>query len=411
MMSVAATKTWVSRWLEPAPDSMIGRMREQGRSPWLALINIVWSGWVFSGAVFTPGGMTVWLSIAWSYPVFLLIYALLQVRPTREGGFYVAAFVILACINMPFNAAAWSYGVFACAFVPWINLRRGALACIVRMLFPLVPLIVTAIALEWPWGVMATMVAICLFVGLSSLMGQISVRKNLAERMSMREVRRLAASAERERIGRDLHDLLGHTLSLITLKLELSRKLFDHDAEAAKSELAEAEQVARKALAEVRAAVTGIRATGFAGELASAGLLLRASGVTLTAADMPLLPAAVDDTLALALREAVTNIHRHAYASHARVDVKLTDSHVHMRVRDDGRGGVDAHGNGLNGMRERVEGLGGTLAIDSGRDHGTDLRIAIPLPAAAVADDAQKGASANKALPVSTLERHAGSHA
>jgi two-component system sensor histidine kinase DesK len=410
MMSVAAAKTWVSRWLEPAPDSMIGRMREQGRSPWLALINIVWSGWVFAGVMFAPGGMAAWLSIAFSYPVFLLIYALLQVRPTREGSWYVACLVILACINIPFNSTAWSYGVFACAFVPWIDLRRGPLACIARMLFLLGPLVVTAIALRWPWEAMATMVAICLFVGLSSMMGQISVRKNLAERMSMREVRRLAANAERERIGRDLHDLLGHTLSLITLKLELSRKLFDHDAEAAKSELAEAEQVARKALAEVRAAVTGIRATGFAGELASAGLLLRASGVTLTSADMPALPAAVDETLALALREAVTNIHRHAHASYARVEVKLTEGHVHMRVRDDGRGGVDAHGNGLNGMRERVEDLGGTVVIDSGRERGTEVRIAIPMPTPTV-DDVHKDVSAHKPSPGSALERRAGSHA
>src|SRR3546814_5511333 len=73
------------------------------------------------------------------------------------------------------------------------------------------------------------------------------------------EVRRLAATAERERIGRDLHDLLGHTLSLITLKLELSRKLFDRDPAAARTEIAEAEKVARHALAEVRSAVTGIR--------------------------------------------------------------------------------------------------------------------------------------------------------
>ena len=133
-------------------------------------------------------------------------------------------------------------------------------------------------------------------------------------------MRRLAATAERERIGRDLHDLLGHTLSLITLKLELSRKLFDRDLEAARREVAEAENVARHALAEVRSAVTGIRATDLAAELASARLLLessrRAAGLRAPPAD---LPEDVERGLALVLREAATNIARHAEARAATI--------------------------------------------------------------------------------------------
>ena len=255
--------------------------------------------------------------------------------------------------------------------------------------------------LGWPWEIMAILVGICTSSGFGGLMGRVSGMKRAAERMSRDEVRRLAANAERERIGRDLHDLLGHTLSLITLKLELSRKLFDRDPQRARAELGEAEEVARHALTEVRAAVTGIRATGMAGELASARLLLQTAGVVLEADAVPLLPDAVDDALAWVLREAVTNIHRHARASRASVAVTQVDGHARMRVCDDGRGGIADHGNGLKGMHERVGALGGKLHIRSLPGEGTELEVDIPLPAAepepAGADQARGPASVRTA--------------
>lgn len=273
---------------------------------------------------------------------------------------------------------------FCVRVYPWYSLRWNTenriSQTVARLAIVVAALLVVAVSLRWPWQQMAIIFGICIAAGASSLVASISARKNQEQRLSAEEVRRLAANAERERIGRDLHDLLGHTLSLITLKLELSRKLFDNDSERARRELGEAEGVARHALAEVRAAVTGIRATGLAGELASARLLLRTSDVAFEVGDMPVLPDAVDDTLAMVLREAVTNIHRHARATHASVDVKVIDGYALMRVRDDGRGGVKASGNGLNGMRERVRTVGGSLRINSLPFKGTELDINIPMP-------------------------------
>jgi two-component system sensor histidine kinase DesK len=252
------------------------------------------------------------------------------------------------------------------------------------------------------------MVAVSTSAGFGGLMSRVNGMKNATERMSRNEVRRLAVSAERERIGRDLHDLLGHTLSLITLKLELSRKLFDRDPEQSRHELCEAEDVARHALAEVRAAVTGIRATGLVGELASARLMLRTSEVALESTDMPSLPAIVDDALAMVLREAATNIHRHAHASHASVNVEVTDGRVHMHIRDDGHGGVNEAGNGVAGMRERVASLGGSMRIRSLPDAGTELAIDVPLkePGEAAVDGQIATPHHGAALP-----HHAGSSA
>src|ERR1051325_4616685 len=120
-----------------------------------------------------------------------------------------------------------------------------------------------------------------ILLAVSALYTAYTGQQQMALRRSNDEVMRLATLAERERIGRDLHDLLGHTLSLITLKSELANKLFERDPSAARREIADVERVARDALAQVRHAVTGIRAAGLAAELASAKLLLESNGVRL----------------------------------------------------------------------------------------------------------------------------------
>ena len=220
-----------------------------------------------------------------------------------------------------------------------------------------------------------------MIIGLIVNVERASSEKDAALRLSHEEVRRLAATAERERIGRDLHDLLGHTLSLVTLKMELSRKLFERDPQRARSELAEAEQIARDALAQVRSAVTGFRAADMAAELASAHLLLESSRVHLRHSPPPPMPPWIEAGLAMVLREAVTNIARHAQAGEAMVSLRVEDDAVLLEVADDGRGGVSANGNGLAGMRERVAALGGTLDIVSPRGQGTRLTVRVPLGA------------------------------
>ena len=241
------------------------------------------------------------------------------------------------------------------------------------------------VALAWwigyPRSLLVIIPVTVLAVSIITAVEHMSKEKDAALRLSHDEVRRLAATAERERIGRDLHDLLGHTLSLITLKLELSRKLFDRDTEAARREIEEAEKVARHALAEVRSAVTGIRATDIAAELASARLLLESSQIRFDYDRPPAdLPGDIERGLSLILREAVTNIARHAAASSARIEMVRERGSMCMLISDNGRGGIDQDGNGLCGMRERIRVLGGTLTIESSRGQGTRLRVVVPVP-------------------------------
>ena len=173
--------------------------------------------------------------------------------------------------------------------------------------------------------------------------------------------------------------------------------------------MADVARVAREALSQVRSAVSGIRAAAMAAELASARLLLEAAGVQMEYWHDPQdLSADVETCLALVLREAVTNIQRHARANRAEVTVIVGTERVVMRIRDDGRGGVNERGNGLTGMRERIVARGGTLEIDSPRERGTSIEVSLPLPTPAVPKSAaaeDKPSFANVTmLPV----RHAG---
>src|SRR3546814_7282409 len=162
-----------------------------------------------------------------------------------------------------------------------MHCTQSTFVCIGLLLLAIVLFRAAAVWIGYPWQSVAWTPVMTRVIGLVVNVERATKEHDAEIRSSHDGVRRLAGTAERERIGRDLHDLLGHTLSLITLKLELSRKLFDRDPAASKRELEDAEAVARHALAEVRSAVTGIRAADLAAELASARLMLESSRVHL----------------------------------------------------------------------------------------------------------------------------------
>ena len=367
---------------KPAPDSLVQQHYRPGKSRWLMAFNLMWSLWVFGDAVFDPVLSVEWrVATAISFPLFLLLYALVHLRPKRELCWYALSMAVLGWLVMPFNhSGGTSYIIFSCAYLAFDGTVRQALAAIVGILalFAL-----EAILLAWPWQVIAMMAAIAASVGGGNVAFRVTWKREADLRLSHEEVRKLAATAERERIGRDLHDLLGHTLSLITLKLELSRKLIDRDPATARTEIAEAERVARHALAEVRSAVTGFRAADLAAELASARLLLESSSVALEYDAPPALSPDIERPLALVLREAATNIARHARASRAEVRFAREGGQLRMRIVDDGRGSSGVEGNGLAGMRARVRELGGSLAFASARG-GTTVEVALALPVASL---------------------------
>src|SRR6266700_1969671 len=222
---------------------------------------------------------------------------------------------------------------------------------------------------------------VSLGVGTSNIFFAEKNRANVKLRMAQDEIEHLAKVAERERIARDLHDVLGHTLSLIIVKSTLAGKLLEIDPAKAKNEIADIEKVSREAMADIRNTLRGYSTYKLCEEMQRAKLALESAGVTVesVATELTMSPA-LESVAALIMREAVTNVVRHAHARHCVLRIARNNGNCVLEVQDDGRGGFQAEGNGIRGMRERVEALGGTAMRDTSA--GTKLRFEFPLTGA-----------------------------
>ncbi|MEJ7747341.1 MAG: sensor histidine kinase [Luteimonas sp.] len=357
---------------------------------WMPIFNLGYLIFVFLPLIFTGRGGGV--AEAW-YParqgqLWPTLGSVAVFLPLYFAGYRASGLRLVACMLgiaalgyalLPVNPFAHTYLIYAAGFAAFIGRvlwRRGTWLALILAMF-----LAEILLLGYPMFVFALTAIISVAVFFGNHFFVENTRKRAALKLSHDEVRRLAALAERERIGRDLHDLLGHTLSMVALKSELAGKLLQRDPMAARREIDEVSRVARDALSQVRRAVSGIRAAGLAAELASAKLLLESDGVRFRyeRADVPLTPE-LETVFALTLREAVTNIQRHARAQHAQVTLETDNDQAVLRIVDDGRGGDLVPGNGLAGMRERIESLGGCLRIDAGVGRGTRIEARLPLP-------------------------------
>lgn len=193
------------------------------------------------------------------------------------------------------------------------------------------------------------------------------------------EIEHLAKVAERERIARDLHDTLGHTLSVITLKAELAGRQLHSDPAVARQEICDVHTIARDTLAQVRETVHGYRQLGLQQEFDALSRLLSSLDIQVETEVAPLdLPPRHEAVLGMVLREAVTNVIRHANAAHCRLELAKSGGCARLEITDDGVGGDHVEGQGLRGMRERLGALGGRLDVLG--QSGTRIRVTLPLP-------------------------------
>jgi two-component system, NarL family, sensor histidine kinase DesK len=213
-------------------------------------------------------------------------------------------------------------------------------------------------------------------------------RANRELQAARRELADLAVAEERARIARDLHDTLGHSLSVIALKAELARRVLPDDPARAGTEIGDVERVAREALASVRETVSGYRQPTLAMELAGARAALAAAGIDARVEPAPEdLPRDVDAVLGWAVREGTTNVLRHSDAAHAHVRVVVGNGEAAVEVEDDGRmdgvadpaGEAPSPGTGLVGLRERAVRLGGGVEAGPLASGGFRLRVAVPV--------------------------------
>ncbi|MGW0709096.1 sensor histidine kinase [Streptomyces sp. NPDC002643] len=347
---------WVGIWLTYL-SAPVGDLLHGGHSTgvqvlgWIGLVAFV--AWYFALVFRTGRGETNGLVLG-SLAVLAAQSTVLALTLGRE---WLVLFVYVAISSgaaLPFRLARWT--------------------------IPAVSALLTAVALAVPGG--ESFLAGLLLPSLLGGFSMTGVRELIRTANELREARatvaQLAANEERLRLARDLHDLLGHSLSLITLKSELAgRMLPAHPGKAAK-EVADIEQVSRQALVDVRAAVSDYRRPRLSSELAGAKVALTAAGVTADLpadpdlTDLPDIPESGEAALAWAVREAVTNVVRHSGAH--RCTVRLTHRQtldgpvLELTVEDDGTGGNDpttgipaGPGNGLTGLAERLQKAGGTL--------------------------------------------------
>ncbi|MFF9477589.1 sensor histidine kinase [Streptomyces sp. NPDC014733] len=327
---------------------------------------------------------------------YVALYFALVFRHMWRGVTLRAVYPVLGALLVLSTVLTWHLGanwlvlfiftsVAAGVVLPWEHARWAV---------PAVTVVLLTVGLRFPevrgyyllaYGLPA------LGTGYTMIGVQYLIRTTKELRAAREEVARLAANDERLRMARDLHDLLGHSLSLITLKSELAGRMLPARPEDAAAQIADIERVGRQALVDVREAVTGYRRPRLAVELSGARAALRTAGITVDTdpaleRDRPL-PEAVESALAWALREAVTNVVRHSGARRCTLRLRQETGPdggpaLRLTVADDGVGAArgTTDGNGLGGLRERLALSGGRLETGPGDGRGFRLAAVVPLP-------------------------------
>jgi two-component system sensor histidine kinase DesK len=344
---------------------------------WGPLLWVLYLGFFFVQPVVEHVSRKQWLLDGVGAVIFLVLYWGIFLLERPRPLVHVGGMVLLGIAFLPFNHGGCTFFIFAAAMIPFLVDTQGrALAglAMIAAVGAIEGCLLRLSVWEMFWAAIFPV-----FIGLGNVFFAERNRMNRKLRKANEEIENLAKVAERERIARDLHDVLGHTLSVITLKSELAGKLIDRDPQRAGKEIREVEQISRQALTDVRDAIRGYRSQGLVAELAQAKATLETAGLTVQcdAATTMKLPAVQESVLSLAVREAVTNVVRHAQARTCRMRLEQQDGSCRLEIQDDGCGASNGEGNGLRGMRERVEMLGGRL--DRTTDAGTTLIITLPL--------------------------------
>jgi len=365
--------------------NVIGRFAPVFAAGWLIYLSVPWSR-AWSAA---PGPLRT-VSLV-SVILFAVVYlaAIVAMRAWRRGrgsprrmpyawAYFAGEAVLAAGIALQAHASAFAAFVFMT--VTAVFTLAGSEAFVVVAVLVVVSETLPRVLPGWEpldsAGVQIVLAAVAVY-GFTQLM-----RRNVELARARLELADLAVARERERIARDVHDLLGHSLTVITVKSELAGRLLQIDPEGAAREISDIEGLARAALADVRATLHGVRAAGLASELASARAALEAAGIE---AQIPSAVDAVPDGLrelfAWTVREAVTNVVRHSGARRCEIEIAGRT----LAVRDDGRGPQDAGtepgpgtatvSSGLLGLRERADAVGATLTAGRSAMGGFELRV------------------------------------
>ena len=341
-----------------------------GPLPWLAYLPFYALPWFWTH----PGKADLMIGAA-GMAIFLPAYI---IGSQWKGARLVAAAAVVLAVGLAVSSSggAWTvFPIYAAAMLGQLKPPKHALMAIgvVTVATTATGLLLAQPILFWLPGTF-----LLVLTGGATVSREAFYDRTVALLATQEEVRRLAGTAERERIARDLHDVVGRTLTLIALKADLAARLIARDAAAAEAEMRAVGDAARSGLAEVRAALQGQVGGSLAQEAKSSLAALEAAGVEVRLrGDSGEVPPDAGAVLAMTLREAVTNVIRHAAAHLCTIEIAATQAGAQLTVLDDGRGGTFREGNGLTGMRQRLAAAGGTLSVRSGAG-GTRLVADLP---------------------------------
>ncbi|MGL6161705.1 sensor histidine kinase [Microbulbifer sp.] len=347
-------------------------------APWVWLIFL---GFYFIRPLTGPMNTSEWLVFGLGLGLFLWAY--FRLFHAEKPAPYIWLVLLVALLEAPFNTGASSLFIYAAAFAGNLLPARQATWHLTAIL--------ALLGLESWWLKLSP--SLWLPAALVSMavaaMGMLDRVRAEATRQKLRdrdEIERLAAVAERERIARDMHDVIGHTLSSVALKSELAGKLLARagtspmSLEQARLQVTEVQQLARTALAQAREAIAGYRNRELRAELSRLRQWLEEQNFQVTVnADLHRLPPRVESAATLILLEACTNIVRHSGGDRVALACEQQSDCLRLEVSDNGPAPTVTEGNGLRGIRERAQTLGGRLHYRT--DGGVQLEVSLPLEA------------------------------
>ena len=360
--------------VNPEPDERpLWRALIDPGSPWVWLLFLPFYAfpWLFDA----PSSFALLASAA-GIAAFLAFYLIAGKAP-NPSPLLLFGIVAVAVTLAPIGANWSVIAIYAAALAGETRPSRKG---ILRIAIICGAIAITGFAIGQPviwWG---PAVLLSAMVGGSNISAAALKDKNAQLLQAQDEVRMLSRLAERERIGRDMHDLLGRTLTLIVLKADLAERLSTRDPDAAIQEVRDLRNAAREALRDVRDALSGSREKSFAHEISAARAMLESADIGFAVEGDPSgVPPELAGVFGMALREAVTNVVRHAEATKCTLAITRQSGEVSVEVANNGRGGSFREGGGLSGMRARLVAAGGSLDVCSSTD-GTCLVARVPIP-------------------------------
>jgi two-component system sensor histidine kinase DesK len=316
---------------------------------------------------------------------FLVLYFRAFSVQGNELAVYIAAICLIGVALSEITFGGNIFFVYAAAFSgEFYHKRKAFLSLILVLVFTALYAVITDKS-SYFW---LPAIFMSITLGLLNIHNSEVLKKNKALKQSQQETQHLAKIAERERISRDLHDLLGHSLSVITLKSELASKMIDKgiSLEKIKTEIKAVEELSRKTLAQVRDAVKGYNVATIKGEILQVKVATQAADIELIASiEVESLPIKVESELALIIREAITNVIRHAETKKVWIVLKQVATQLTLTISDQGQITTRKEQSGMQNMRTRIDQLGGKMEVEN--DPNTQLTFTLQITEKIQAND------------------------